>query len=90
MVSIIIAGATGWVGKALVAAVSQSSDLKLVGAVSRAAAGRRIGEATGGAALGVITSATLHDALAVPRDVLAARKLSGLKGVHRGLDAVLD
>jgi 4-hydroxy-tetrahydrodipicolinate reductase len=44
---IILAGATGWVGKALVAAIAASDDLQLVGAVARNAAGRDAGEAAG-------------------------------------------
>jgi 4-hydroxy-tetrahydrodipicolinate reductase len=70
MIRVVIAGATGWTGRALVAGVAASSDLKLVAAVSRGAAGKDIGEAISLAPLGVITSATLHDALAIPSDVV--------------------
>ena len=38
-IRIVVAGATGWVGKALVPAVLAAPDLELAGAVSRAAAG---------------------------------------------------
>jgi 4-hydroxy-tetrahydrodipicolinate reductase len=67
---IIVAGATGWVGKALIAAVAAAPDLALAGAVARSAAGRDAGEANGHAPLGVTLSATLEEALATPADVL--------------------
>lgn len=70
MTRIVIAGATGWVGKALVQAVAAAGDLTLAGAVSRSAAGRDAGEAAGGKPLGVTVTATLAEALAMPSDVL--------------------
>ena len=70
MIRVVLAGATGWVGRALLPAIAASSDLKLVGAVSRKAAGRDAGEAIGVAPLGVKIVATLAEALATPSDVL--------------------
>ena len=67
---IVLAGATGWVGRALVAAIAQAGDLALVGAVARGAAGADIGEAIGAGHLGVKTSANLGEALATPCDVV--------------------
>jgi 4-hydroxy-tetrahydrodipicolinate reductase len=61
--SVCIAGATGWAGRALVRAVLDASDLELVAAVSRSAAGRDLGEALGTAALGVPVRGTVDDAL---------------------------
>jgi 4-hydroxy-tetrahydrodipicolinate reductase len=58
-----IAGATGWTGRALVPAVLGARDLELVSAVGRSAAGRDLGEALGGAALGVPVHGAVHDAL---------------------------
>ena len=69
-VRIVLAGSTGWVGRALVAAIAAAPDLELAGAVSRAAAGRDAGEATGLAPLGVTVAATLDEALAVLSDVV--------------------
>ncbi len=66
----ILAGATGWVGRALVAAIADSPDLALVGAVARSGAGKDAGEAAGVRALGVKISAKLADALATPADVV--------------------
>jgi 4-hydroxy-tetrahydrodipicolinate reductase len=70
MVRITLAGATGWVGRALVQAVAASDDLELAGAVSRKAAGQDAGEAAGIDAVGVPISATLEEALSAPSDVL--------------------
>jgi len=67
---ITLAGATGWVGKALVAAVAAADDLQLVGAVARRAAGQDAGEAAGLARLGVPVSASLAEALSTPCDVV--------------------
>ena len=67
---IILVGATGWVGRALVPAITAADDLALVGAVGRRAAGSDIGETVGIGRLGVTTSATLTEALATPCDVV--------------------
>jgi 4-hydroxy-tetrahydrodipicolinate reductase len=67
---ITLAGSTGWVGRALVAAIAAAEDLELAAAVSRSAAGRDAGEAAGIGALGVPVHATLLEALATPSDVL--------------------
>ena len=61
--TVCIAGATGWTGRALVAAVQEAPDLVLASAVSRSAAGRELGEALGGAALGVAVHARVREAL---------------------------
>ena len=60
--SVCIAGATGWTGRALVPAVADAPDLELVSAVSRSAAGRDLGEALGGEPLGVPVFATVGEA----------------------------
>ncbi len=69
-IRVVVAGATGWTGKALVAAVLKSNDLELAGAVARSAAGKDAGGAIGLAHCGVTVSATLAEALAVPSDVV--------------------
>jgi 4-hydroxy-tetrahydrodipicolinate reductase len=61
--SVCIAGATGWTGRALVPAVLEAPDLDLVSAVSRSAAGRDLGEVLGGAVRGVPVYGTVRDAL---------------------------
>jgi 4-hydroxy-tetrahydrodipicolinate reductase len=61
--TVCIAGATGWTGRALVQAVLDAPDLALGSAVSRSAAGRDLGEALGGEALGVPVHASVGEAL---------------------------
>jgi 4-hydroxy-tetrahydrodipicolinate reductase len=61
--SVCIAGATGWTGRALVPAVVDAPDLTLQAAVSRSAAGRDLGEALGGEPMGVPVFAAVAEAL---------------------------
>jgi 4-hydroxy-tetrahydrodipicolinate reductase len=61
--SVCIAGATGWTGRALVRGVLEAGDLALRSAVSRSAAGRDLGEALGGETLGVPVHGAVRDAL---------------------------
>ena len=51
-IRVVVAGATGWTGSALVKAIAASKDLALAGGVSRSAAGRDIGTANGIDAIG--------------------------------------
>src|SRR5215212_396108 len=61
--SVCIAGATGWTGRALVPAVLDAPDLVLRSAISRSAAGQDLGEALGREALGVPVHASAGEAL---------------------------
>jgi 4-hydroxy-tetrahydrodipicolinate reductase len=61
--SVCIAGATGWAGRALVRGVLEAPDLKLHSAVGRSASGRDLGDALGGEPLGVPVHASVRDAL---------------------------
>ena len=70
VVRVVVAGATGWTGSAVVAGILKSTDLQLAGAVARAAAGRDAGEAIGLPAAGLTVSATLEEALRAPSDVV--------------------
>lgn len=70
MISLCVAGSTGWVGRALVAALAGRDDLRLAAAVSRSHAGQDAGEAAGAAANGVIVSGSLREAMQTPFDVL--------------------
>lgn len=67
---VVMAGATGWVGRAMVPAVLAADDLELAGAVARGAAGEDAGTAVGLAPAGVAVSASLAGALEVPSDVV--------------------
>jgi 4-hydroxy-tetrahydrodipicolinate reductase len=63
VISVCIAGATGWTGRALVPAVLDAPDLELTAAVSRSAAGHDLGEALGSGPLGVPVYGTVGEAL---------------------------
>src|SRR5690242_4623353 len=52
-VRVAVAGATGWVGRAIAEGVLEAPDLTLVGAIARSAAGRDLGQAWGGEPVGV-------------------------------------
>jgi 4-hydroxy-tetrahydrodipicolinate reductase len=82
MIRVALAGVTGWVGRALLPAIVASSDLKLVAAVSRKAAGKDAGEAGGTGAVGVTTVATLAEALSIPSDVLVDYTKPDVVGPH--------
>ena len=94
-IRVVVAGATGWTGSALVPAIVASADLALAGAVARSAAGRDAGVANGLPAVGVIVSATLKEALASPSDVVvdythpAAVKDHVLLALSQGRHAVI-
>jgi len=70
MIDICIAGATGWVGSSLVAAISAASDLKLVGAVSRSSAGTLLRELNPAYEGDVRVVGTLAEALEAGPDVV--------------------
>jgi len=61
VIRVCLAGATGWVGQPLAAAVQAADDLELVAAVARRAAGQQLGRVT------IVGS--VREALAVPSDV---------------------
>lgn len=69
-IKVIMAGATGWVGKVLVPTILAQGDMRLVGAVARKAAGQDVGAVAGGEPVGIAISASLADALDVPCDVV--------------------
>lgn len=70
MIRIVVVGATGWTGSALIPAIAAAKDMTLAGAVARKAAGKDAGEANGFAPVGVKIVATLREALAGPSDVV--------------------
>lgn len=96
MTRICIAGATGWVGRCLVPAVEAASDLELVGAVARGAAGRLLREFVPGYEGDVRVLGSVDEALETTRtDVLieytapdAARE-HVLQALRRGVHAVV-
>lgn len=92
---VIVAGATGWTGSAVARAVLASEDLVLAGAVARSAAGRDLGEALGGSAVGVTVVATVEEALRAGADVLVdytapqAVKANVLAAISSGVAVVI-
>src|SRR6267142_904309 len=68
--NVCIAGATGWIGRPLSAAVSESVDLNLVGAVSRTHKGRSLNDVFSDINLDVKISGSVAEALDTPTDVL--------------------
>ena len=92
---VIVAGATGWTGSAVARAVLASEDLVLAGAVARSAAGRDLGEALGGSAVGVTVVATFEEALSAGADVLVdytapqAVKANALAAISSGVAVVI-
>jgi len=95
MIRVCIAGATGWTGSALVAAVAKSATFQLTGAVARKAAGLDVGTALGGAPLGVVVCPTVAEALKAGADVLidyshpVAVKANVLAALVAGVPAVI-
>lgn len=69
-IKVVMAGATGWVGRAMIPVIAAQGDMDLAGAVARNAAGQDSGAALGLAPNGVTVSATLDEALAAPSDVV--------------------
>lgn len=69
-IRVVVAGATGWTGSAVVKAIAAADDITLAAAVARKTAGRDVGEAVAIAPLGLPLSATLADALGAPSDVV--------------------
>jgi 4-hydroxy-tetrahydrodipicolinate reductase len=94
-VRIVLAGVSGWVGKALVSAIHAAPDLLLVAAVSRNAAGKDAGDVAGIGPIGVIVHATIAEALAAPSDVVIdytkpdAVKHHALTALARGRHVVI-
>jgi 4-hydroxy-tetrahydrodipicolinate reductase len=94
-IRVVMAGATGWVGRALIPAVSAQNDMALAGAVARNAAGQDSGAALGLAPNGVTVSATLDEALAAPSDVVVdytkpdVVKANALAAISKGRHVVI-
>ena len=70
MIRVVMAGATGWVGRALVPAIVAAPDLELAGAVARKAAGQRHRRGDRARAERRHGRGDLEEALAAPSDVV--------------------
>ncbi|HEX4962951.1 MAG TPA: 4-hydroxy-tetrahydrodipicolinate reductase [Thermoanaerobaculia bacterium] len=95
MIRICIAGVTGWVGRSLAPAIVAAPDLELVGAVSRSAHGKPLGEVLGIPGLFLKVSGSVEEALAAGTDVLidytspTAVKANVLAAIERKVHAVI-
>ena len=90
-----IAGATGWVGKPLGKAVSETADLSLVGAVSRTHQGHNLKDVLGDSTLDLRISGSVAEALDTPTDVLVdytkadAVKVNVMTAISKGVHVVI-
>jgi 4-hydroxy-tetrahydrodipicolinate reductase len=95
VIRICLAGATGWVGRGLVAAIAAEPDFELSGAVARSEVGRLLSEALGAGAPPIPVSASVAEALEAPADVLVdytspdAVKGNVLEAIRRGVASVI-
>jgi 4-hydroxy-tetrahydrodipicolinate reductase len=93
--NVCIAGATGWVGKPLCAAVSEADDLSLVGAVSRTHKGQNLKDLIGESDLNLTVSGSVAEALDARTDVLVdytnARvvKANVMTAIKKGVHVVI-
>jgi 4-hydroxy-tetrahydrodipicolinate reductase len=69
-IKVCVAGATGWVGRALVSALAKDRSFELVGAVPRTYQGKPLGEPAGIPGLHLIVRGSVDEALHVKTDVL--------------------
>jgi 4-hydroxy-tetrahydrodipicolinate reductase len=94
MLTVCVAGATGWTGRPVAQAVLDADDLRLGSAVARSAAGADLGVAWGGEPLGVPVHGRVADALDGV-DVLVdytshqAVRANALAAVERGVHVVI-
>lgn len=92
--TVCVAGATGWTGRAIAEAILVSNDLSLGGAVSRSAAGRDLGTAWGGEPNGVLVHSEVGSALngvdvLVDYTAPEAVKDNAFVAVERGVHVVI-
>ncbi len=95
MIRVCVAGATGWVGRALTPAVEAAPDMELAGVVSRSAAGRPLEEVVSGCTSDLLVRGTVAEALNGGANVLieytapSAAKAHALEAIARGVHVVI-
>jgi 4-hydroxy-tetrahydrodipicolinate reductase len=95
VIKVCVAGATGWVGRALVSALVKDRTFQLVGAVSRTYREKRLGEIVGIPNLDILVSGSVEEALQTKTDVLidytgpGAVKGHVLTAVRKGVHVVI-
>ena len=94
-ITVCLAGATGWAGSELARSIAASSDIRLVAAVSRTNAGRRLGDVLGDARITCPIYASATEALACRCDVFVeytkpdAAKANVIASVEHGAHVVI-
>jgi 4-hydroxy-tetrahydrodipicolinate reductase len=94
-IKVCVAGATGWVGRALVSAMVKDQTFRLVGAVSRTYREKPLGELVGIPNLDILVSGSVEQALKTKTDVLIdytgpdAVKGHVLNAVRKGVHVVI-
>lgn len=94
-IKVCVAGATGWIGQAVVKEILASNRYRLSGAISRSAEGQDIGTRLGLEPVGVSLSKSLSHALSQPADVVVDYTSPGsvkgriLEALGRGVRAVI-
>lgn len=94
-INVCIAGATGWVGKPLCIAISETDDLDLVGAVSRTHRGQNLRDILKQSNIDLIISGSVDEALETPTDVLVdytkadVVKSNVMTAVRKGVHVVI-
>lgn len=92
---ICVAGATGWVGRPLCVAISETDDLTLVGAVSRTYQGQNLKDVTSDARLDLVISGSVVRVLETPSDVMVdytkadAVKANVMAAIRQGVHVVI-
>jgi 4-hydroxy-tetrahydrodipicolinate reductase len=95
MINVCIAGITGWMGKAVAAAIQETGDLNLTSGVSRSAAGQSLAAALGVQSRGSVYSTVAEALAAAEVDVLveytsaAAVRDNVWTAVRAGVDVVI-
>jgi 4-hydroxy-tetrahydrodipicolinate reductase len=94
-ITVCLAGATGWAGSELARGIGAADDLRLVAGVSRANAGRKLGDVLGVTGLDAALHATADDALATGCDVFVEytkpgqAKANVMAALERGVHVVI-
>lgn len=94
-IKVCLAGATGWAGSAVARGIAKTNDIELVSAVSRAFAGKMLGDVLAESKLTCPVYATTQEALAQPCDVFFeftkpdVAKLNVLAALEKGAHVVI-
>jgi 4-hydroxy-tetrahydrodipicolinate reductase len=89
MISICVAGATGWVGRALVQAMTSADDMRLTSGVSRSAAGTELKEAPGVPIYETVADALDEVDVLVDYTAHDVVKQHAMLGLERGINIVI-